>query len=134
MKYRLQFPSKIENINLVEQLVDDIIQQYSISSDVYGNLLVSMVEAVNNAIIHGNKLDESKIVKIEYEIINGEFIFSVKDEGNGFDYNNIPDPTTPENIEKPHGRGIFLISHFADELKFEENGSKLWVKLKINNN
>jgi serine/threonine-protein kinase RsbW len=132
MKNQLQFPSKIENINLVEKLVDEITQQYNINSEVYGNMLVSMVEAVNNAIIHGNKLDESKLVQIEYEINNGELLFSVKDEGNGFDYRNIPDPTAPENLEKPHGRGIFLISHLVDELKFEDNGSKICVKLKIN--
>lgn len=132
MKNQLQFPSKIENINLVEKLVDEITQQYNINSEVYGNMLVSMVEAVNNAIIHGNKLDESKLVQIEYEINNGELFFSVKDEGNGFDYRNIPDPTAPENLEKPHGRGIFLISHLVDELKFEDNGSKICVKLKIN--
>jgi len=71
-------------------------------------------------------------VEVEYEIENGIFTFSIKDEGNGFDYKKLPDPTTPENIEKPHGRGIFLISHLVDELSFEDNGSKLCVKIKIN--
>lgn len=131
MKNQLKFSSKIENINIVERLVDEITQQYNINSEIYGNMLVSMVEAVNNAIIHGNKLDESKTVFIEYELNNGEFFFSVKDEGNGFDYNKIPDPTSPENLEKPHGRGIFLISHLVDELKFEDQGSKICVKIKI---
>jgi serine/threonine-protein kinase RsbW len=132
MKDIIEFPSKIENINIVEKLIDNLTQEYNINSEVYGNMLVSMVEAVNNAIIHGNKLDESKTVKIEYEIKDGYFIFSVKDCGNGFDYNNIPDPTSPENIEKPHGRGIFLIKNLVDELKFEDNGSKMCVKIKIN--
>ncbi|MGQ9847947.1 MAG: ATP-binding protein [Bacteroidales bacterium] len=134
MKNSIEFPSKIENINIVERLVDELTQQYRINSEIYGNMLVSMVEAVNNAIIHGNKLDESKSVKIEYEIDNNVFMFSIKDEGNGFDYKNIPDPTSPENIEKPHGRGIFLISHLVDELTFEDNGSKLCVKININPN
>lgn len=134
MKNNIQFPSKIENIGIIERLVDELTQQYRINSEIYGNMLVSMVEAVNNAIIHGNKLDESKSVKIEYEIDNDVFMFSIKDEGNGFDYKNIPDPTSPENIEKPHGRGIFLISHLVDELTFEDNGSKLCVKIKINPN
>lgn len=134
MKNNIQFPSKIENINIIERLVDELTQQYRINSEIYGNMLVSMVEAVNNAIIHGNKLDESKSVKIEYEIDNDVFMFSIKDEGNGFDYKNLPDPTSPENIEKPHGRGIFLISHLVDELTFEDNGSKLCFKIKINPN
>ncbi|NMC99478.1 MAG: ATP-binding protein [Bacteroidales bacterium] len=132
MKNKIQFPSKIENISIIERLVDELTQQYQINSEIYGNMLVSMVEAVNNAIIHGNKLDENKSVKVEYEIENGIFTFSIKDEGNGFDYKKLPDPTTPENIEKPHGRGIFLISHLVDELSFEDNGSKLCVKIKIN--
>ncbi|HNV95170.1 MAG TPA: ATP-binding protein [Bacteroidales bacterium] len=132
MKNKIQFPSKIENISIIERLVDELTQQYQINSEIYGNMLVSMVEAVNNAIIHGNKLDENKSVEVEYEIENGIFTFSIKDEGNGFDYKKLPDPTTPENIEKPHGRGIFLISHLVDELSFEDNGSKLCVKIKIN--
>lgn len=134
MKNNIQFPSKIENISIIERLVDELTQQYQINSEIYGNMLVSMVEAVNNAIIHGNKLDESKSVKVEYEIENGVFTFSIKDEGNGFDYKSLPDPTAPENIEKPHGRGIFLISHLVDELSFEDNGSKLCVKININPN
>ncbi len=131
MKNQIQFASKIENINIIERLVDELTQQFNINSEIYGNMLVSMVEAVNNAIIHGNKLDESKKVLVEYEINNGELSFSVKDEGNGFNYHNIPDPTLPENLEKPHGRGIFLISHLVDELRFEDNGSKICVKIKI---
>jgi serine/threonine-protein kinase RsbW len=131
MKNQIQFASKIENINIIERLVDEITQQFNINSEIYGNMLVSMVEAVNNAIIHGNKLDETKKVFVEYEINNGEFSFSIKDEGNGFNYQNLPDPTLPENLEKPHGRGIFLISHLVDELRFEDNGSKICVKIKI---
>jgi len=131
MKNNIQFPSKIENISIIERLVDELTQQYQINSEIYGNMLVSMVEAVNNAIIHGNKLDETKTVKVEYEFENDAFSFSIKDEGSGFDYKNLPDPTAPENIEKPHGRGIFLISHLVDELHFEDNGSKLCVKINI---
>lgn len=131
MKNQIQFASKIENINIIERLVDEITQQFNINSEIYGNMLVSMVEAVNNAIIHGNKLDETKKVFVEYEINDGELSFSVKDEGNGFNYQNLPDPTLPENLEKPHGRGIFLISHLVDELRFEDNGSKICIKIKI---
>ncbi len=134
MKKQIEFPSKIENINIVERLVDELTQQYNINSEIYGNMLVSIVEAVNNAIIHGNKLDENKIVRVEYELEDGIFSFSVKDEGDGFNYENLPDPTAPENLEKPHGRGIFLISHLVDELSFEDNGSKICVKIKIHPN
>ena len=131
MKNNIQFPSKTENINIVEKLVDELTQQHQINSEIYGNMLVSMVEAVNNAIIHGNKLDETKSVFIDYGLDNDMFWFCVKDEGKGFDFSNIPDPTSTENIEKPHGRGIFLIQHLVDELKFEDKGSKICIKIKI---
>ncbi len=131
MKNNIQFPSKIENISIIERLVVELTQQNQIHSEIYGNMLVSMVEAVNNAIIHGNKLDESKSVKVEYELNDNLFTFSVKDDGDGFDFKNLPDPTAPENLEKPHGRGIFLISHLVDELHFEDNGSKLCVKINV---
>lgn len=131
MKEEIKFKSKIENINIVEKLVDEVSAKQNLSSEIYGNLLVAMVEAVNNAIIHGNKLDESKEVILNYGIEEGFFWFKVKDQGNGFDFNKLPDPTSPENIEKPHGRGIFLMSHLVDEISFEENGTKVCLKIKI---
>ena len=131
MKEEIKFQSKIENINIVEKLVDEISATQNLSSEIYGNLLVAMVEAVNNAIIHGNKLDESKEVIVNYGLEDGFFWFNVKDQGPGFDFNSLPDPTLPENIEKPHGRGIFLMSHLVDEIKFEENGTKVCLRIKI---
>jgi len=131
MKEIIKFQSKIENINIVEKLVDEVSAKEKLSSEIYGNLLVAMVEAVNNAIIHGNKLDETKEVVVNYGIENGYFWFNVKDQGVGFNYNKLPDPTSAENIEKPHGRGIFLMSHLVDEIKFEENGTKVCLKIKI---
>jgi serine/threonine-protein kinase RsbW len=131
MKAEIRFQSKIENINIVEKLVDDISAQQNLSSEIYGNLLVAMVEAVNNAIIHGNKLDETKEVVVDYGIDGGYFWFHVKDQGPGFDFHKLPDPTLPENIEKPHGRGIFLMTHLVDEIKFEDNGTKVCLRIKI---
>lgn len=131
MKEEIKFQSKIENINIVEKLVDEVSAKQNLSSEIYGNLLVAMVEAVNNAIIHGNKLDETKEVILNYGIEDNYFWFNIKDQGNGFDFKNLPDPTSPENIEKPHGRGIFLMSHLVDEITFEENGSKVCLKIKI---
>jgi len=131
MKAEIRFQSKIENINIVEKLVDDISAQQNLSSEIYGNLLVAMVEAVNNAIIHGNKLDETKEVVLNYGIEEGYFWFDVKDQGPGFDFKNLPDPTLPENIEKPHGRGIFLMSHLVDEILFKEKGTKVCLRIKI---
>jgi serine/threonine-protein kinase RsbW len=131
MKDEIKFLSKIENINIVEKLVDTVSVNQNLSTEIYGNLLVAMVEAVNNAIIHGNKLDETKEVRVTYGLENGYFWFHVKDQGMGFDYQNIPDPTLPENLEKPHGRGIFLMSKLVDDIRFEENGTCVCLRIKM---
>ena len=119
----IQFPSVIENINIVEKLVDDVCAEFQVKEDYYGELLIAMTEAVNNAIVHGNKLDPSKQVKVTFDLAGDKLLrFTVEDEGPGFDFNNLPDPTAPENIEKPHGRGVFLMRHLADKCEFIDNG------------
>ena len=118
----LRFDSKPENIAVVEKLIDKISADHGIVADHYGNVLIAMTEGVNNAIVHGNKLDESKSVSVSCAIDEKTLVFRITDEGPGFDYDNLPDPTAPENIEKPHGRGVFLMRHLADECAFEEEG------------
>lgn len=122
--------SEVKNINLIERLIDDISAQYQLHSDIYGKLLLAVVEGVNNAIVHGNKLEKDKDVIVEYYITNEIIEFAISDLGPGFDYHNLPDPTKPENLEKTHGRGIFLMNHLADKVEFNETGNQ--VKLQFN--
>lgn len=118
----LRFDSKPENIAVVEKLIDKISADHGIVAEHYGNVLIAMTEGVNNAIVHGNKLDETKLVSVSCAIDEKTLVFRITDEGPGFDYDNLPDPTAPENIEKPHGRGVFLMRHLADECAFEDEG------------
>ncbi|MGB1056472.1 MAG: ATP-binding protein [Flavobacteriales bacterium] len=118
----LRFDSKPENIAVVEKLIDQISADHGIVAEHYGNVLIAMTEGVNNAIVHGNKLDETKSVSVSCAIDENTLVFRITDEGPGFDYDNLPDPTAPENIEKPHGRGVFLMRHLADECAFEDEG------------
>lgn len=118
----MQIISQPESINLVEKLIDEIKTEYDIHEECYGNMLVAVTEAVNNAMQHGNKFDTDKKVSIAYEIDSDQISFTISDEGPGFDYLNIPDPTDPENIEKTSGRGVFLMKHLADQIIFSENG------------
>lgn len=122
MKKDLVFESRIENLRLVEQLVDEISSNYNLSSELYGNVLIACIEAANNAISHGNQLDPSKQVVIQ--VYMDDKVLNVKtiDQGQGFDYANIPDPTAPENIEKVSGRGVFLMKQLSDGLEFEDQG------------
>jgi serine/threonine-protein kinase RsbW len=122
---KIAFKSEIQNISLVEKLVDDICTRYQIHSDIYGKLNLAMVEGVNNAIVHGNKMVAEKEVAIEWQINDEALEFYITDCGPGFDYTNLPDPTTPENREKTHGRGIFLMNTLADELEFSDPGNRV---------
>ncbi len=118
----LSFQSKPENIAIVERLIDEMCEQHSVIEEHYGDILIAMTEGVNNAIVHGNKLDVNKSVSVEYEKRGKDLFFRISDEGAGFDYENLPDPTAPENLERPNGRGVFLIRNLADECLFEDNG------------
>ena len=80
----------------------------------------------------GNKLDKNKFVKIDISFIGGVVQIIVEDEGGGFDPTDVPDPTLPENIELVNGRGVFLMSHLADEIKFNERGNIVTMTFKTN--
>ena len=113
----VKIPSIKENVAVVESFIENAGDKIKINEAVYGNVLVSVTEAVNNAIVHGNKEDKDKNVKIKLKENKKSIRFVVEDEGGGFDHENLPDPTNPENIEKIKGRGIFLIKNLADKAK-----------------
>ncbi len=128
----IQIPSLVENIRIVESFVDNAKEKYSLTDDVYGNIMIAVIESVNNAIIHGNKTDKTKNVSLSTSLLEEQIIFIISDEGEGFDHQDLPDPTAPENIEKVGGRGIFLIKHLADEVHFENNGRTLELTFYLN--
>lgn len=118
--------SQLENLNQVTGLVEEICDLYNINNTYFGNILVAVTEATKNAIIHGNKGDAGKVVRIRFESGPTGLKFSVQDEGSGFDYHTIPDPTESTDEEaKTSPRGLYLIRSLADEIVFKENGSLL---------
>lgn len=131
MEKTLKINSKIENLRKVEKLVDELSSEYNISADIYGNILIAALEAANNAILHGNKLDENKLVNINVRIDSEKLKIKIDDEGNGFDYKNVPDPTAPENIENVNGRGIFLMEKLSDHIEFTRNGATVELEFNI---
>ena len=118
----IKIPSKRENVRVAENFIEDAKINYHIKDDVFGNLMVAVIESVSNAIIHGNNLDESKKVDLELCVDKSEISVEVTDQGKGYDYNNIPDPTLPENLEKPGGRGVFLMKSLCDKVSFYDEG------------
>jgi serine/threonine-protein kinase RsbW len=129
---KLLIPSKSENMVLVEKLVDDVCDLFDIKEEIYGHILVALTEAVNNALQHGNKAHPDKHIEVTFKVKSDMLYFTVKDEGHGFDFRNLPDPTDPANIEKPTGRGIFLMKHLAENVSFEDKGTKVVLEFKLN--
>lgn len=118
----IQIPSLTDNLRIVESFIDNVKEKFRLDDDIYGNIMISVTESVNNAIHHGNKLDKSKNVSVTLNLNENQIKFTVQDQGKGFDFHNLPDPTAPDNIEKLGGRGIFLMRNLADEVHFEDDG------------
>lgn len=131
MKKDLQIPSDIGNLRLVEKAIDELSLELNLSDEIYGNVMVATMEATNNAIIHGNNSDPRKNVKIQILLDEKELNVHVEDQGLGFDYENVPDPTSPENLEKINGRGIFLMEHLSDEIVYREDGRIVVLKFRL---
>jgi len=113
------FSSVFTNISYAEKIINNINDNYPIPDILSGNILLALSEAINNAIVHGNKFNKDKLVYVLYKVTNQQLIIEVKDEGEGFNPNELPDPTSPDNLEKLYGRGVFLIISLSDKTEFE---------------
>lgn len=95
------------------------------------NFRVGLTEALSNAMLYGNAEDPAKRVRIEVVVAGSEITARITDEGDGFDPDDIPDPTTPANIVKTGGRGIFLMRSLLDEVTFNEQGNSVTLVLRL---
>jgi serine/threonine-protein kinase RsbW len=130
MYKRIKIESRMNNLRIIENAIDEMTGAIGINQDNYGKILVATLEAVNNAINHGNKADPEKLVDVEIEFVNNEIRVTVSDEGEGFDPKKIPDPTLPDNIEELSGRGVFLMTKLADSIQFNEKGNIVTMSFK----
>ena len=127
----VKIPSIKEKVSVVESFIENVGEKIRIEETIYGNVLVSVTEAVNNAIVHGNKEDKNKKVRLGLKQNKKSVRFIVEDEGMGFDHNTLPDPTNPKNIEKVKGRGIFLIKSLSDKTTFKQGGRVVEMLFKL---
>ena len=126
----LSLPSNPKRITELEGYLTGILSNMEISKERYPEMLISLTEAVNNAIIHGNKMDESKVVQINCTDNNKHLCFSISDEGKGFNVKEVPDPTSEEYLDCCGGRGVFIMSNLADRIQFKNNGSTVEMYFK----
>ena len=123
--------SNPQNIAEVEPFIQQAFKDCEINETFFGNILISITEAVSNAIIHGNHADFSKKVQLSYILNAGKITFTIQDEGHGFNPHNLPDPTSPENLLNPGGRGVFLMNQLADNVIFLEGGRLVQLEFVI---
>ncbi|MBD3748428.1 MAG: ATP-binding protein [Sphingobacteriales bacterium] len=129
--YSLQLPSNSQSVAVLENFVDELVENLEIGDDVYANLMTCLNEAITNAIYHGNKQNPEKTIFINLEVINNKrLVFTVSDEGEGFDFSHLPDPTDPENIEKLTGRGVYIMKKLADQCIFNSRGNEVELHFK----
>ena len=128
----LKLSSCPDSICELEHFVQALSERYNICPDRYPDILISLTEAVNNAIIHGNGENRSKKVLVAHKYRKQKGLtFEISDEGSGFDYNSIPDPTRVENLEKTGGRGVFLMRQLSDRIKFANNGRTVIINFNV---
>lgn len=127
----LALDSNPENVKEIQPYVDQIVQKYQIGSDLYGNILISLTEAITNAIVHGNQADQNKKVFVHSKFDQNLIRVQVQDEGEGFNYEEVPDPTDPMNILELNGRGVFLMHQLSDGVTYSNNGSTVEIKFKL---
>jgi len=121
----LRLSSTYKSVADIERLIDKVCTNVGVNEDAYGNVLIAVTEAVNNAIQHGNRENEELSIDVSVKDNQNKVCFSVKDEGVGFDFENLPDPTSPENLLKENGRGIFLMRNLADKVEFTGQGNEV---------
>ncbi|MEZ4907990.1 MAG: ATP-binding protein [Saprospiraceae bacterium] len=130
----LVFKSDPENIHLVKKWLDDLTEKLNIGQEIYPNILISLTEAVNNAIQHGNKCDCTKSIQLYCFKKHDRLKFKVIDEGEGFDCNKIPDPRTKDKIECENGRGVLIMKSLAHKVKYNNQGTNVVITFKISSN
>lgn len=131
-KLELSISSEIVNIKKVESFIEYFMDEFQIQEKLRGKIALSIVEAVNNAIISGNKQNPQKMVKLKAIKNTKRVIITIEDEGEGFDFKQIPDPTTPERLMQTTGRGLYLMVNLTDELLFAKNGAKVIMSFFLN--
>jgi serine/threonine-protein kinase RsbW len=132
LKNKISIPSDFSYLRDVENFIQGILEDIHASDFISGYINLCVSESVNNAIYHGNKQDLNKHVTIFAECKDDCLLVEVADEGTGFNYEDLPDPTLTENLRKEGGRGLFIIKNLVDQISFKNNGSIIQLKFKLN--
>lgn len=125
----LVIKSELSQLELVERFVNEVFKEYKLAIKNFNKVYLCISEAVINSIEHGNKNDKNKSISIGIECNEKQMDIYIKDEGEGFNLNEIPDPTTNSNIRKESGRGIHIIKSISKKIEF--NKEEKYIQFKI---
>jgi len=118
LRAHLALTSRFENIEVAERALLDLCRRAGWPDDEDYWLVTALREAVANAVRHGNRQDPKRLVRLEYTVHDSTVTICVEDEGSGFDPDDVPNPTDPENLLRPSGRGIFYMRQFMSRVEF----------------
>ena len=131
-KEKLTLESRPENISLVERFVEEICDYYNINDTYFGNILISLTEAFNNALTHGNNNDPGRKINVVFESKPKGLSFTISDEGAGYDPRDVPDPLDLDiDPSTESGRGLFLIHTLCDKTEIYDSGSTIEMFFRI---
>ena len=131
-KYYLEIESDPNNLITVEEFINYFAKDLGLNDDKLSALLLAVTEATTNAIIHANKSDKNKMVQITAKIVDGKLNVIIKDEGPGFEPEDVPDPTDPENLLNDSGRGLYLMRIYMDDLQYRHTSTGTETILVLN--
>ena len=131
-KYHLEIASDPNNLITVEEFVNYFCKDLNLPNEKLSDFLLAVTEATTNAIIHATKFYPEKKVTIDVDVGESKLVVKVKDEGEGFDPEEIPDPTEPENLLKDHGRGVYLMRVYMDKLEYNKTSTGMETILTLN--
>ena len=130
----MTFQSNPKHIRRVEAFLKKVNRSAHLDEIQMHKMMVSLTEAVNNAIIHGNNSDQTKIVRVRCELHPGSLVVFVHDEGKGFRPEKVRNPLKKKNLMRENGRGIFLMRTLMDKVEFDigPSGAQVVLSLEMN--
>ena len=128
---RMSLSSRFENLELAQHLCGKLLEGREVPEETRHWLLMALREALANAIKHGNRQDVSKRIHLEMDVVDENLQITIRDEGEGFEVNDVVDPTQGDALMRPGGRGVYLMRNIMDSVDFKENG--LLVELEKKN-
>lgn len=128
----LSFPADPNQIPVVYDFIDRLIVGREMTKELADRIRLAVIEATTNAIVHGSQSDPKNtiLLRIDWEAESGCYQFTIKDQGNGFAVETLPDPTSPEQIERERGRGVYIMKQLADSIEFLHGGSEVLLTFK----